>query len=73
LSSIVVVSATLKQSKIIISEKIQKELLNFSPTLDREISNIVISAQEMKVTFHNGSTIFAVTASDNARGYLIFN
>lgn len=56
------------QAKLVITEKIAKDLINY-PNLAREIKEIKTSANEIVVIFQNGSTITAVTSNDNARGY----
>lgn len=67
-SMIVLCSSTKTQSKLLISDKIEKDLMGRSPVLRREIKKILISQNEMLVTFKNNSTIRVVVASDNARG-----
>ena len=67
-SKIVIASGIKKQAKLIITEKIEKELMQY-PNLAREIKQIKSSANDATVIFHNGSTIEAVTSSENARGY----
>lgn len=67
-SKIVIASATRGQSKLIVSEKIQNELMAKSPALRREIKAIKTTQSEVVVHFRNGSTITVVTANDNARG-----
>lgn len=66
---IVLTSATKGQSKLLVSEKIQKELMNSSPMLRREILRIKDNQHEVVVYFRNHSTITVVPASDNGRGY----
>lgn len=68
-SMIVLASGTKGQSKLLISEKIQKELMNMSPVLRQEILKIKDNQNEVIVYFKNHSTITVVTANDNARGY----
>ena len=68
-SMIVIASSTKGQSKLIISEKIQKELMNMSPKLRNEIKRIKDNQSEIIVFFKNNSTITVVPASENARGY----
>lgn len=67
-SKIVIASATKKQASLIVSEKIKKELMVFSPNLRREIKEIRTGQNETEVIFHNGSSIIVVPANDNARG-----
>lgn len=68
-SKIVIASATKRQSKLIVSDKIKNELMGISQNLKREIKNIQDNQNDTIVYFHNGSTITVVPASDNARGY----
>lgn len=67
-SQIVVASATIHQAELIISKKIQDELMGASPQLRKEISDIKRVNGKLKVFFHNGSTIVVVPALDSARG-----
>lgn len=67
-TKIVVASGTKGQAKLIITEKIEKELMQH-PNIAREIKDIRTSNNDIKVIFHNGSTIEAVTSNDHARGY----
>lgn len=67
-SKVVIASGIKKQAKLIITEKIEKELMQY-PNLAREIKQIKGSANDATVVFHNGSTIEAVTSSENSRGY----
>lgn len=68
-SRIVVASATKKQAKLIVTEKIQKELIPNSPTLAREIKHIKTGNEDIEVFFHNSSSIVVVPATENSRGY----
>lgn len=68
-SKIIIASATKGQSKLLISQKIEKELCSKYPNLAREIKQIKTGANESVVYFKNGSTIEAVVSNDNARGY----
>lgn len=67
--SIVLASGTRGQSKLLVSEKIQKELMSMSPVLRRAISHIKDNQGEVIVFFKDHSTITVVTANDNARGH----
>lgn len=67
-SKIVVASGTRGQAKLLISQKIQKELMAMSPNLRREILDIHVGQNMALVKFKNGSTIEAVSSTDNARG-----
>ena len=68
-AKIVVASATKGQAKLIVSEKIQKEILPRSPLLQAEIERIRDNQNEIEVFFHKGSSIIVVPANDNARGH----
>lgn len=68
-SMIVLSSSTKGQSKLLVSEKIQKELMNLSPPLRKEILKIKDNQNEVIVFFKNHSTITVVPASENGRGY----
>jgi hypothetical protein len=67
-TKVVIASGVKKQAKLIITEKIEKELMQ-NPNLAREIKQIKSSSNDATVIFHNGSTIEAVTSSENSRGY----
>lgn len=62
-----IISATRNQAKMIVTEKIQKELMLY-PNVAREIKDIKTSGGNTDVFFHNGSTITVVPNNDNARG-----
>jgi hypothetical protein len=68
-TKIIVASGTKGQAKLIITEKIAKDLVINYPNLAREIKEIKTSANEIVVIFQNGSTITAVTSTDSSRGY----
>ncbi|MGG3987511.1 terminase large subunit domain-containing protein [Bacillus smithii] len=67
-TKVIIASGIKKQANLIIKEKIEKELMKY-PNLAREIKQIKSSASDTTVIFHNGSTIEAVTSSENSRGY----
>lgn len=67
-SKIVIGSATRGQSKLIITDKIQNELMEMSPALRAEIKGVKTNGQDVVVKFNNSSTIKVFTANDNARG-----
>lgn len=67
-SKIIISSATKGQSKLLVSEKIEKELKVWSKNLDKEILRIKDNQNEIIVYFKNNSTIRVVPASENARG-----
>lgn len=66
---IIIASSTRKQAALIISEKILKELYEWSPMLRREIKSWKDNQIETSVTFRNGSFVEIVTLSDSARGH----
>lgn len=68
-SMVVLTSATKNQAKLLVSEKIEKELMTLSPVLRKEISKVKNNQNEIIVYFRNHSTITVVIANDNARGY----
>lgn len=68
-SKIVIASATKGQARLIVSEKIRKEILPNAPLLNAEISSFRDGQNETEVCFHNGSSIIVVPASENARGH----
>lgn len=68
-SQIVIASGTLKQAKLIVSEKIEKELMPASPNLRAEIKYIKTRGDDIEVMFKNESSIVVVVGNDNARGY----
>lgn len=68
-SLIVLSSSTKGQSKLLVSEKIQKELMRDSYMLRKEILKIKDNQNEVIVYFRNHSTITVVPASENGRGY----
>lgn len=68
-AKIVVASATKKQARLIVSEKIKKELIPKSPLLAAEIDSFKDNQNEIEVIFKNGSSIVVVAANENARGY----
>ena len=65
---IVLSSSTKGQSKLLISDKIEKDLMGRSPALRREIKKVVVNQAVMEVHFRNESIIKVVPALDNARG-----
>lgn len=67
-SEIVIASATRKQAELIVSTKIEGELMRASPQLRAEIKSIRKVNDNLCVFFNNGSVIKAICANDNARG-----
>ena len=61
-------SATEKQAKLIVSEKIIDELCEWSPILRKEIADYSIRNSDIYVKFRNGSKITVFVANENARG-----
>lgn len=64
----VIGSATKGQSKLMVSAKIQDELMQWSKPLASEIEKVSTSANDTYVKFRNSSKIIVYTANDNARG-----
>lgn len=64
----VIGSATKGQSKLMVSAKIQDELMQWSKPLAAEIEKVSTSANDTYVKFRNSSKIIVYTANDNARG-----
>jgi hypothetical protein len=67
-SLIVIVASTKDQAGLIIKEKIQGELMRWSPNLSREIEKVTSSQNNYEISFHNGSRIKVVTAGESSRG-----
>lgn len=65
---IVIVASKLSQAGLIITEKIEKELMRMSPNLRREILKITTGNNEYEVKFRNGSSIIVTAHNDNSRG-----
>ena len=57
------------QARLLISQKIEKELMGMSPNLRREIAYVKVGANDALVKFKNGSSIEAVASGESARGY----
>lgn len=68
-TKVIVVSGTKKQAGLIVKEKIQKELIPKSENLRREIKRVSINANDIEVTFHNGSSLVVVVGNEDALGY----
>lgn len=64
----VIGSATKGQSKLMVSAKIQDELMQWSKPLATEIEKVSTSVNDTYVKFRNTSKIIVYTANDNARG-----
>lgn len=64
----VIVSGTKGQAILVISRKIEKELMRDSPNLRREVSRVSVDKTSAMVEFRNGSSIVAVTLSSSALG-----
>lgn len=65
----IVISSGTKGQAILMIQQYAKFFYNEYPFFRNEIKEISTNKQEPKVIFYNGSTIYAVTASDNSRGY----
>lgn len=68
-SRIVVSAGTRGQAGLIITEKIVKDFMANYPNVCREIKEVHTGMNKCMVVFKNGSTIEAVTSTDNARGF----
>lgn len=68
-SMIILASGTKGQARLIITQKIAKQLYNVSPNLVREIKDIKMNQNDTMILFQNGSSIEAVTSTDSSRGY----
>ena len=68
-SKIVVTSGLKKQANLVITQKIQKELVMKYPRVAHEIADIKTGVNECEVIFKNGSTITTCSPTDNSRGY----
>ena len=68
-SMVVIASGTKKQAKLLVSEKIEKELMKMSAPLRKEIRKVKDNQNEVIVYFKNGSTITVVAPGDGGRGY----
>lgn len=64
----VIGSATKGQSKLMVSAKIQDELMQWSKPLAAEIEKVSTNVNDTYVKFRNTSKIIVYTANDNARG-----
>lgn len=67
-SKVVATAKLKKTAKLLVSEKIQKELMLKSPNLRREIKDIKTNQNEIEVIFHNGSSFVVTACNDDARG-----
>ena len=61
-------SATKGQSELIVTEKIENELMSWSPMLAKDIESIKNNQNKIIVKFRNKSRIVVVVANENARG-----
>ena len=57
-----------KTVKLLVVEKIEKELMNLSPNLRREIKKVNKNNNDIEVIFHNGSSFVVQPCNDEARG-----
>ena len=67
-SKVLIGSYTKGQAGLIVSEKIDKELMSLCPILQDEILKIVNDQKTIGVRFHNGSNIFCTVVGEQARG-----
>lgn len=69
-TKIVCSSATIKQANLIVTDKIQNELMSWSPMLRKEIAEVKkVNSNAMMVVFRNHSTFTVCAANENSRGY----
>ena len=68
ITKILLSSATKGQSELIVTDKIQGELMIWYPMLAREIDSIKSNQNKTIVKFNNQSQICVVVANPNARG-----
>lgn len=66
---VVVAAPTKDQARILVYDKISRELMRDSKTLCAEIESISEGKNDTKVNFYNGSSITVVVGNDNARGH----
>lgn len=67
-TKIVVTSGLKKQANLVITQKIQKELILKYPRVAHEILDVKTGVNECEVIFKNGSTITTCSPTDNSRG-----
>ena len=67
-SKVLVTAFTKQQAALLITEKLQKELLGLSPILDEEIFNIKTGVNNTEVIFKNGSSFITSVSGEGARG-----
>lgn len=67
-SKVLVTALTKKQAGLLITEKVEKELMAMSPNLNREIKKISTGQNAIEVIFHNGSSFIAGVAGEQSRG-----
>lgn len=67
-SKILVASLTKKQAGLLITEKVEKELMVMSPNLRREIKKISTGQNAIECVFKNGSSFIASVAGEQSRG-----
>lgn len=66
---VVVAASTKDQARIIVYEKIQRELMQRSAILCAEIENISTGKEDTHINFKNGSCIIVVVGDERARGH----
>ncbi|WP_336786943.1 terminase large subunit domain-containing protein [Paenibacillus sp. MMO-177] len=66
-----VIAPSFRQSKILVEDKIIKDLMDRSPFLKSEIKRVIVNMAEARIEFYNGSRIMAVPTGDGnkIRGY----
>ena len=68
-SKVVIASSTIGQARLIVTEKIQRELSQMSPRIREAIKSVHDSSKGIVVDLNNGSTITVVVGNDNSRGH----
>lgn len=67
-AKVVIVASKIGQAGLIISAKIEKELMSYCPILYKEIKKIKTNQNEYEVIFKSGAYCKVVPASEKARG-----
>lgn len=66
-----ILAPSFRQSKMVVEDKVVKDIMDRSPFLRSEIKRVILSQAEAKIEFYNGSRILAVPTGDGnkIRGY----
>lgn len=65
----IIISAKTRQQATLMIKQYCADIIKKSENLQLEVEEVSTGTADPKVTFYNGSTINAVTPSDNSRGY----